>query len=91
MFGKVMSITDEIIPMYYRLCSTLYDELDAIDKSFEDRALLDPYQLKRALVEILLIFITVREKASKHRRPFDAQFKNNSPWMLKSFVLPFSG
>ncbi len=49
MFGKVMSITDEIIPMYYRLCSTLsIDELDAIDRSFEDGTA-DPYQLKRAL------------------------------------------
>ncbi len=45
-----MSITDEIIPMYYRLCSTLsIDELDAIDKSFEDGTA-DPYQLKRALI-----------------------------------------
>ncbi len=45
----VMSITDEIIPMYYcSLAQRSIDELDAPIMSFEDGTA-DPYQLKRAL------------------------------------------
>ncbi len=62
--AKVTSITDEIISMYCKF--TLSDELDAIDRSFEDGTA-DPYQLKRILVEILLTSTMVR-KALRLRR-----------------------
>ena len=43
MYGKLMSISDEIIPMYFRLCSTLtVDEIDEIDAAFADGSA-DPY------------------------------------------------
>ena len=38
MFGKVMSITDELVPMYFRLCSTVpVDEVDAIDAAYANK------------------------------------------------------
>ena len=49
MFGKLMSIPDEMIGRYFRLCSTLsIDELDKIDAALADGTA-DPYELKRAL------------------------------------------
>ena len=88
MFGKVMSITDEIIPMYYRLCSTLtIDELDAIDKSFEDGTA-DPYQLKRALGRNIVDLYHGEGEGLKAQAAFDAQFKNNEvPDDVKEFAI----
>ncbi|MFC2671158.1 tyrosine--tRNA ligase, partial [Lancefieldella parvula] len=88
MFGKVMSITDEIIPMYYRLCSTLsIDELDAIDKSFEDGTA-DPYQLKRALGRNIVDLYHGEGEGLKAQASFDAQFKNNEvPDDVKEFAI----
>ena len=49
MYGKLMSIADEMVPRYFRLCSTLsIDEVDAIDEAFKDGTA-DPYKLKRQL------------------------------------------
>ena len=49
MFGKVMSITDELVPLYWRLCSTApIEKIDAIDAAFADGTA-GPYQLKREL------------------------------------------
>jgi tyrosyl-tRNA synthetase len=49
MFGKLMSIKDELVPMYFRLCSTLpVDEVDKIDQAFKDGSA-DPYELKHRL------------------------------------------
>ena len=88
MFGKVMSITDEIIPMYYRLCSTLsIDELDAIDRSFEDGTA-DPYQLKRALGRNIVDLYHGEGEGLKAQAAFDAQFKNNEvPDDVKEFSI----
>lgn len=49
MFGKLMSIPDEMIGKYYRLASTLtIDEVDAIDAELAGGTA-DPYALKQAL------------------------------------------
>ena len=49
MFGKLMSIPDEMIGKYYRLASTLTsDEVDAIDAELA-AGTADPYALKQAL------------------------------------------
>ena len=49
MFGKLMSIPDEMIGKYYRLASTLtIDEVDAIDAELA-AGTADPYALKQAL------------------------------------------
>ncbi len=49
MFGKTMSIPDEMIGKYYRLASSLSpEEVDKIDAALADGSA-DPYELKRAL------------------------------------------
>ncbi|KXB62429.1 tyrosine--tRNA ligase [Olsenella sp. DNF00959] len=77
MFGKVMSITDEMVPRYYRLCSTLtVDEIDAIDASFADGSA-DPYQLKRALGRNIVDLYHGEGAGASAEAAFDAQFKKN--------------
>lgn len=77
MFGKVMSITDEMVPRYYRLCSTLtVDEIDAIDAAFADGSA-DPYQLKRALGRNIVDLYHGEGAGLAAEAAFDAQFKKN--------------
>ena len=75
MFGKVMSIADEIVPMYYRLCSTLsIEEMDAIDEAFANGTA-DAYQLKRALGVNIVDLYHGEGAGEKAMAAFDAQFK----------------
>jgi tyrosyl-tRNA synthetase len=75
MFGKIMSIADEIIPMYFRLCSTLpVDEVDAIDRAFEDGSA-DPYKLKRQLARNICDLYHGQGAGQRASEAFDAQFK----------------
>ncbi len=77
MFGKVMSITDELVPLYYRLCSTLtIDEVDAIDAAFADGSA-DPYQLKRALGVNIVDLYHGEGEGVRAMEAFDAQFKRS--------------
>ncbi len=75
MFGKVMSITDELVPLYYRLCSTCsLDEVDAIDAAFANGTA-DPYKLKRALGVNIVNLYHGEGEGEKAMASFDAQFK----------------
>lgn len=77
MFGKIMSIPDELVARYYRLCSTLsIDEIDAIDASFEDGTA-DPYALKRALGRNIVELYHGADKAVQAEEAFDALFKKH--------------
>ena len=77
MFGKIMSIPDELVARYYRLCSTLsIDEVDAIDASFEDGTA-DPYALKRALGRNIVELYHGVDKAAQAEEAFDALFKKH--------------
>ena len=86
MFGKVMSIADEIVPMYYRLCSTVsIDEMDAIDKAFADGTA-DPYKLKRELGVNIVDLYHGEGAGVKAMEAFDAQFKKGEePEDMKEF------
>ena len=86
MFGKVMSIADEIVPMYYRLCSTLsIDEMDAIDKAFADGTA-DPYKLKRELGVNIVDLYHGEGAGVRAMEAFDAQFKKGEePEDIKEF------
>ena len=88
MFGKVMSIADEIVPMYYRLCSTLsIEEMDAIDEAFANGTA-DAYQLKRALGVNIVDLYHGEGAGEKAMAAFDAQFKENKePDDVKEFPL----
>lgn len=77
MYGKLMSITDELIPMYYRLCSTLsVDEVDAIDAQFANHTA-DPYELKRSLACNICDLYHGQGAGLSAQVAFDAQFKRN--------------
>ncbi|MEE1272972.1 MAG: tyrosine--tRNA ligase [Olegusella sp.] len=77
MFGKLMSISDDIIPMYFRLCSTLsIDEIDAIDAAFADGSA-DPYQMKRALARNICDLYHGAGAGDEAQATFDARFKEN--------------
>ena len=77
MFGKLMSINDDIIPMYFRLCSTLsIDEIDAIDAAFADGSA-DPYQMKRMLARNICDLYHGDGAGDAAQAAFDAQFKEN--------------
>ena len=77
MYGKLMSIADEIVPMYYRLCSTLsLDEIDAIDTAFADGTA-DPYALKRQLARNIVDLYHGVGAGEEAEAAFDAQFKRN--------------
>ena len=77
MFGKLMSINDDIVPMYFRLCSTLsIDEIDAIDAAFADGTA-DPYQMKRALARNIVDLYHGEGAGQRAQDAFDAQFKRN--------------
>ncbi|MGN0287698.1 MAG: tyrosine--tRNA ligase [Atopobiaceae bacterium] len=77
MFGKVMSIADEQVPTYYRLCSTLpIDQIDEIDREFANGTA-DPYKLKRALGVNLVDLYHGAGEGQKAMEAFDATFKKN--------------
>ncbi len=88
MYGKIMSIADEIVPMYFRLCSTLpVDEVDAIDAAFEDGSA-DPYMLKRQLARNIVDLYHGEGAGVAAEAAFDAQFKKNEvPDDVKEFPM----
>lgn len=88
MYGKIMSINDDIIPMYFRLCSTLtVDEVDAIDAAFADGSA-DPYAMKRALARNIVDLYHGDSAGQTAEEAFDRQFKQNEvPEDIPEFAL----
>lgn len=77
MFGKVMSITDELVPLYWRLCSTAdIERIDAIDAAFADGTA-DPYALKRELGVNIVDLYHGAGAGERAMAAFDAQFKRD--------------
>ena len=77
MFGKTMSIPDEMIGKYYRLASTLsVDEVDEIDRALADGSA-DPYALKRALAKNIITAYHSAEAAEAAEEAFDRVFKES--------------
>ncbi|MBO7674311.1 MAG: tyrosine--tRNA ligase, partial [Atopobiaceae bacterium] len=75
MFGKLMSIADEIVPLYFRLCSTLsIDEIDAIEAEFK-AGTADPYVRKRELARNIVDLYHGEGAGQAAQDAFDAQFK----------------
>jgi len=76
MFGKVMSIPDEIMVKYYRLCTALeVDEVDAIEVSLGDGSA-HPNTVKRRLGREIVTIYHSAEEAEKAEAAFDRQFKD---------------
>lgn len=77
MFGKTMSIPDEMIGKYYRLASSLApSEVDAIDAALADGSA-SPYELKRALGRDLVTTYHSAEDAVVAEAEFDRVHKNH--------------
>ncbi len=68
MFGKIMSIPDELMMKYYRLCTGLsVDEIDGIDRGLKDGSL-HPNAMKRRLAREIVTLYRSAESAGVSRR-----------------------
>ena len=77
MYGKIMSIPDELLGRYYRLASTFpVEKVDAIDASLADGTA-DPYALKRQLAANIVELYHGAQAASDAAAAFDALFKEH--------------
>lgn len=78
MFGKVMSIPDEIMIKYYRLASTVaVDEIDRIEAGLAADEL-HPNKVKRALARNIVEAYHNAEAAQEAEAQFDLVFKNHA-------------
>lgn len=77
MFGKVMSIPDELMPRYYRLASTLsVDEVDEIERGLANNEL-HPNKVKRALARNIVTLYHDEAAAATAEEQFDRVFKQH--------------
>ena len=77
MFGKTMSIPDEMIAKYYRLASSKTpEEVDAIEAALADGSA-DPYELKRALGRDLCDTYHGAGAGEEAQAEFDRVFKES--------------
>ena len=78
MFGKVMSIPDEMIVKYYRLASTAsVDEIDEIEAGLASDSL-HPNKVKRALARNIVAAYYGEEAAVAAEAEFDRVFKQHA-------------
>ena len=77
MFGKVMSIPDELMVKYFRLASTMpVDEIDAIEKGLANDEL-HPNKVKRQLAANIVAAYHGQEAAVAAEQQFDRVFKQH--------------
>ncbi len=85
-FGKVMSIPDKVLALYWRLVSDATpQELDAVERDLGDSAV-NPMGLKERLGERLVTMYHGAAAAERARRDFEAQFSRREvPETLEEF------
>ena len=77
MFGKVMSIPDELMVKYYRLASTEpVDKIDSIERGLADGSL-HPNKVKRALAQNIVAAYYDEAAAAEAEAAFDRVFKQH--------------
>ncbi|MBC7266918.1 MAG: tyrosine--tRNA ligase [Coriobacteriia bacterium] len=75
MFGKVMSIPDELMVKYYRLCTAVpVDEIDGIESGLASGAV-HPNAAKRRLAREIVALYHSAEAATEAEAAFDRVFK----------------
>lgn len=87
MFGKIMSIKDELIPMYFELCTKIpLDKIEEIKKSLESN-IANPRDAKANLaIEIVSLYYGL-DSAKKAGAEFDKVFKNRgTPTDIPIFI-----
>ncbi len=87
MFGKVMSIPDELMVKYYRLCTALpVEEVDALESGLASGSL-HPNETKRRLAREIVTLYHSSEAAVKAEEAFDRVFKSHeTPEDVPEFV-----
>lgn len=92
MFGKVMSIPDELIVKYYRLATALpVDEVDAIERSLTDGTG-HPNKIKRRLGREIVALYYDEAAAQEAEQAFDLVFKEHQiPDDIPSFDFNLEG
>lgn len=92
MFGKVMSIPDELIVKYYRLATALpVDEVDAIERSLTDGTG-HPNKIKRRLGREIVTLYYDEAAAQEAEQAFDLVFKEHQiPDDIPSFDFKLEG
>ena len=90
MFGKIMSIPDEIMIKYYRLASTVdVDEIDRIEAGLAADEL-HPNKVKRALARNIVESYYSAEEAAAAEEAFDKLFKQHEiPEDIPEFTFDF--
>ena len=77
-FGKTMSIPDEVMPTWFRLCTDLPpSDLEAIEKGLEDGSL-HPGEQKRRLAREIVRLYHGKEAASEAEARFDAVHREHA-------------
>ena len=78
MFGKIMSIPDELMVKYFRLASTLpVDEIDALERGLAAEEL-HPNKVKRSLAQNIVAAYHGQEAAVGAEEAFDKLFKDHA-------------
>jgi tyrosyl-tRNA synthetase len=74
MFGKVMSLPDAVMPVYWRLVTDAVDG-EPRDSSSADQTTSHPMEAKKRLAETLVRMYHGSEAAERARRDFEVQFQ----------------
>ena len=88
MFGKIMSVPDAAMPLYWRLVSgASLEELGRVERELGNGAV-NPMEVKKRLGEQIVGLYHGREAAARARRDFEAQFSRKEvPEDLEEFGL----
>jgi len=91
MFGKVMSIPDQLMMKYFRLCTAVpVDEIDALETALEDGSH-HPNQLKRRLAREIVTVYHSGTEAREAEEAFDRVFKaHQAPQDVPELVVDIS-
>ena len=85
MFGKLMSMNDDMIDSYFELCTQLsFEEIGKFKKEFSN-----PRNLKAVLAKEIISLYHDREKAEKAEQEFEKVFKDKEiPTKIREFFCP---
>ncbi len=92
MFGKVMSIPDSVMPIYWRLGAEATDaELEAVDRELADSGV-NPMTVKKRLGLRIVTLCHGKEAAEQARRDFETQFsRREAPDSLPTWTPALKG
>jgi len=92
MFGKVMSIPDSVMPIYWRLGAEATDaELEAVDRELADSGV-NPMTVKKRLGLRIVTLCHGKEAAEQARRDFETQFsRREAPDSLPTWTPAVKG